>query len=123
MNNEIEQENTFNLERWLIPLRVKKGMWPHLRLLLKTQLADIMLEWCYALSEAVIDGGGNVNYIDILTSKSSIVTARIICDSLVALDVTPLDICNALTHRQPGVDTAELMKFLQKNDPTLSTRF
>ena len=33
INADFDRENLFNLEEWLIPVRVKKGMWPHLRLM------------------------------------------------------------------------------------------
>jgi len=75
-NKEYGRESELKLEEWLIPVRIKKGMWPHLRRLSAEQLADLITEWCYSLTSAIIGGGGSVDYVDILTSKSAIVTGN-----------------------------------------------
>jgi len=117
-SNDFNQPNTFNLEEWLIPVRVKKGMWPQMRLMSKKQLADIMVEWCFALKDPIIGGAGSTDYVEVLTSLSSIVTGRLIADSLLDLGLGLPDVVDALTHRQTGVDAAKLVKFLRENDPT-----
>lgn len=84
----------------------------------KKQLADIMVEWCFALKDPIIGGAGSTDYVEVLTSLSSIVTGRLIADSLLDLGLGLPDVVDALTHRQTGVDAAKLVKFLRENDPT-----